>query len=132
VRLLFELLAESARPNGEVRFDVAMKCRAPAHKSGFSSSWFGYTLYARSLEWHTQGAPKNKKEKSDVPTYLPFLRFFEIFRSDFRTYFYSAFGLLMQKRKCFSQLFRPKVFDMPWGRFAETELAKFGFGNKPG
>jgi hypothetical protein len=41
-----------------------------------------------------QGAPKKKKE-SDVPTYLPFLRFFAIFRSDFRKYFYGVFGLLM-------------------------------------
>jgi hypothetical protein len=74
-----------------------------------------------------QGAPK--KKKSDVPTYLPFLRFFEIFRSDFRKYFYGVFGLLMQrngqkrdkkksmgkderKKVFFSQLFRPKVFDM--------------------
>jgi hypothetical protein len=66
-----------------------------------------------------------KKEKSD----LPFLRFFEIFRSDFRKYFNGVFGLRMQKNgqkrdkkicgkirkeKSFfsSQLFRPKVFDM--------------------
>ena len=76
----------------------------------------------------TQGAPKEEK-KSDVPTYLPFLRFFEIFRSDFRKYFYGVFGLLMQrngqkrdkkksmgkderKKVFFSQLFRPKVFDI--------------------
>jgi hypothetical protein len=43
-----------------------------------------------------QGAPK-KRKKNDVPTYLPFLRFFEIFRSDFRKYFYGVFGLLMQR-----------------------------------
>jgi hypothetical protein len=43
-----------------------------------------------------QGAPK-KKKKTGVPTYLPFLRFFEIFRSDFRKYFYGVFGLLMQR-----------------------------------
>jgi hypothetical protein len=43
-----------------------------------------------------QGAPK-KKTKNDVPTYLPFLRFFEIFRSDLRKYFYGVFGLLMQR-----------------------------------
>jgi hypothetical protein len=44
-----------------------------------------------------QGAPKKKKEKSDVPTYLPFLRFFELLRSDFRKYFYGVFGILMQR-----------------------------------
>jgi hypothetical protein len=44
-----------------------------------------------------QGAPKKKNKKSDVPTYLPFLRFFAIFRSDFRKYFYGAFGFLMQR-----------------------------------
>jgi hypothetical protein len=69
-----------------------------------------------------------RKKKSDVPTYLPFLRLFEIFRSDFRKYFNGVFGLLMQrngqknaiktsrwektKGKKKSQLFRPKVFDM--------------------
>jgi hypothetical protein len=73
-----------------------------------------------------QGAPKGKK-KHDVPTYLPFLRLFEIFRSDFRKYIYGVFGLLMQRngqkrdkkksmgkderKKKISQLFRPKVFD---------------------
>jgi hypothetical protein len=76
----------------------------------------------------TRGA-KEKKRKNDVPTYLLFLRFFEIFRSDFRKYFYGVFGLLMQRnsqkrdkknrwgkttgKKFFSpQLFRPKAFDM--------------------
>jgi hypothetical protein len=44
-----------------------------------------------------QGAPKKKKQKTGVPTYLPFLRFFEIFRSDFRKHFYGVFGLLMQR-----------------------------------
>jgi hypothetical protein len=78
-----------------------------------------------------QGAPKPKKKnkKTGVPTYLPFLRFFEIFRSDFRKYFNGVFGLLVQRngqkrdknnfdgkrRKeksfFFPQLFRPKVFD---------------------
>jgi hypothetical protein len=70
-----------------------------------------------------------EKKKSDVPTYLSFLRFFAIFRSDFRKYFYGAFRFLMQrngqkrdknksmgkddrKNVFFSQLFRPKVFDM--------------------
>jgi hypothetical protein len=44
-----------------------------------------------------QGAPKKKKKKRR--TYLPtfFLRFFEIFRSDLRKYFYGVFGLLMQR-----------------------------------
>jgi hypothetical protein len=72
---------------------------------------------------------RRKKIKSDVPTYLPFLRFFAIFRSDFRKYFYGVFGLLMQrngqkrdkkksmgkddrKKVFFCQLFRPEVFDM--------------------
>jgi hypothetical protein len=75
----------------------------------------------------TRGA--EEKKKSDAPTYLPFLRFFEIFRSEFRKYFYGVFGLPMQrngqnaikkidgkirkeKRFFFSQLFRPKAFDM--------------------
>jgi hypothetical protein len=57
------------------------------------------------------------------------LRFFEIFRSDFRKDFYGVLGLLMQrngqkrdkkksmgkddrKKVFFSQLFQPKVFDM--------------------
>jgi hypothetical protein len=35
-------------------------------------------------------------KKSDVPTYLLFLRFFEIFRSGFRKYFYGVFGLLQR------------------------------------
>jgi hypothetical protein len=44
-----------------------------------------------------QGALKKKKKKRGyLPTYL-FLRFFEIFRSDFRKYFYGVFGLLMQR-----------------------------------
>jgi hypothetical protein len=60
---------------------------------------------------------------------VPFLRFLAIFRSDFRKYFYGVFGLLMQrngqkrdkkktmgkddrKKIFFSQVFRPKVFDM--------------------
>jgi hypothetical protein len=72
---------------------------------------------------------RRKRKKNDVPTYLPFLRFFEIFRSDFRKYLYGVFGLLMQRngqkrdktkvdgkrrqeKSFFSQLFRPKVFDM--------------------
>jgi hypothetical protein len=46
-----------------------------------------------------QGAPKKKEEekKSDVPTYLPFFEVFEIFRSDFRKYVCSVFGLLVQR-----------------------------------
>jgi hypothetical protein len=45
-----------------------------------------------------QGALKKKNPKNGG-TYLPtfFLRFFEIFRSDFRKYFYGVFGLLMQR-----------------------------------
>jgi hypothetical protein len=42
-----------------------------------------------------QGAPKKKEKKTGVPTYLPFLRFFEVFWFDFRKYFYGAFELLM-------------------------------------
>jgi hypothetical protein len=45
---------------------------------------------------HNQGALKKKKQ-TGVPTYLPFLRFFEIFRSDFRKYFYGVFGLLIKR-----------------------------------
>jgi hypothetical protein len=46
-----------------------------------------------------QGAEGRRRrgKKSDVPTYLLFLRFFAIFRSDFRKYFYGVFGLLMQR-----------------------------------
>jgi hypothetical protein len=43
-----------------------------------------------------QGAPKKKKKATYLPTYL-FLRFFEIFRSDFRKYLYGVFGILMQR-----------------------------------
>jgi hypothetical protein len=85
-----------------------------------------------------QGAPK-KKKKTGVPTYLPLLIFFEIFRSDFRKYFYGVFGLLMQrngqkrdkknrwekmkgKKFFFSQLFRPKVFDMDFPKKFFMEL----------
>ena len=55
--------------------------------------------YQRPIPKHTagQGAQKKKPKKTDVPTYLLFLRFFEIFRSDFRKYFYGVFGLLMQR-----------------------------------
>jgi hypothetical protein len=44
----------------------------------------------------SRGAEENKKKKSDVPTYL-FLRFFEVFGSDFRKYFNGVFGLPMQR-----------------------------------
>jgi hypothetical protein len=40
---------------------------------------------------------QEKKRKTGVPTYYLFLRFFEIFRSGFRKYFYGVFGLLMQR-----------------------------------
>jgi hypothetical protein len=53
---------------------------------------FGATAWLLLLARGAEG-----KTKSDVPTYLPFLRFFEIFRSDFRKYFYGVFGLLMQR-----------------------------------
>jgi hypothetical protein len=44
-----------------------------------------------------QGAPK-KNNKKKRRTYLPFLRFFEIFRSDFRKCFVAGvFELLMQR-----------------------------------
>jgi hypothetical protein len=44
-----------------------------------------------------QGALKKKGGKATyLPTYL-FLRFFEIFRSDFRKYVHGVFGLLMQR-----------------------------------
>jgi hypothetical protein len=40
-----------------------------------------------------QGAPKKKKKKATyLPTYLPFLRFFEIFRSGFRKHFVVFLG----------------------------------------
>jgi hypothetical protein len=46
----------------------------------------------------TRGA-EEKRKKSDVPTFLPFLRLrlFEVLRSDFRKYFYGVFGLLVQR-----------------------------------
>jgi hypothetical protein len=87
-------------------------------------------LVARGEQEQEQGAPK-KRKKNDVPTCLPFLRFFEIFRFDFRKYFYGVFGLLMLRngqkrdkkksmgkdgRKKKSQLFRPKVFDMDFSQ----------------
>jgi hypothetical protein len=63
------------------------------------------------------GGKGRRKKKSDVPTYLPFLRFFEIFRFDFRKYFYGVFGLLMQrngqkrdKKKSMGKYERKKVF----------------------
>jgi hypothetical protein len=73
-----------------------------------------------------QGPRRAKKKEA---TYLPLFRFFEIFRSDFRKYFYGVLGLLMQrngkktrlkkstgrttgKEKKNPQLFWPKVFDM--------------------
>jgi hypothetical protein len=76
-----------------------------------------------------KGRQRKRRRKSDVPTYLPFLRFFEIFGFDFRKYFNGVFGLIMQrngqkrdkkqpmgkderKKVFFPQLFRPKVFDM--------------------
>jgi hypothetical protein len=84
----------------------------------------------RPLAADSRGAEekKRKKRRTCHGTYLPFLRFFEIFRSEFRKYFYGVFGLLMQRngqkrdkkidgkrrkeKSFFSQLFRPKVFDM--------------------
>jgi len=70
------------------------------------------------------------------------LRFFEVFRSDFRKYFYGVFGLLMQrngqkrdKQKSkakddrnkffFSQLFRPKAFDILTWTFPKKNLWRF-------
>jgi hypothetical protein len=45
-----------------------------------------------------QGAPKKKKKEATyLPTYLLFLRFFEIFGSDFRKHFYGVFELPMQR-----------------------------------
>jgi hypothetical protein len=69
---------------------------------------------------------KKRKRRTYLPT---FLRFFAIFRSDFRKYLYGVFGFLMQrngqkrdkkksmgkydrKKVLFSQLFRPKAFDI--------------------
>jgi hypothetical protein len=62
-----------------------------------------------------QGAPKGGEKTTYLPTYL-FLRFFEIFRSDFRKYFYGDFGLLMQRngqkrdKKMMGKDNRKKVF----------------------
>jgi hypothetical protein len=58
---------------------------------GYSYSYsYSHTHAGR---WVSQGAPKKKKN----PTYLLLLRFFEIFRSDFRKYFYGVFELVMQR-----------------------------------
>jgi hypothetical protein len=67
-----------------------------------------------------QGAPK-KRKKSDVPTYLSSLRFLKIFMSDFGLLTKrngqkhdkkKSMGKDERKQVLFSQLFRPKVFDM--------------------
>ena len=52
--------------------------------------------------WRKGRRRKKKKATYPVPTYLPFLGFFEIFRSDLKKYFYGVFGLLMQRngQKC--------------------------------
>jgi hypothetical protein len=87
-----------------------------------------YLLSENKTESTEQGAPKEKK-KSDVGTMAPFLRFFAVFRFDFRKYFLWCFwaphaekrpkNAIKENRwekttgKCFfSQLFRPKAFDM--------------------
>jgi hypothetical protein len=44
-----------------------------------------------------RGAEEKKKRRTYLPTFFPFLRFFEIFRSDFRKYFYRVFELIMQR-----------------------------------
>jgi hypothetical protein len=44
---------------------------------------------ARTRGLQSEGRRRKKKKRR---TYLPFLRFFEIFRSDFRKYFYGVFG----------------------------------------
>jgi hypothetical protein len=76
-----------------------------------------------------QGAPKKKRKKTGVPTYLPFLRFFEIFRSDFRNIVVvflgsscretaknaikeNRWGKTTGKKFFFLNFFRPKVFDI--------------------
>jgi hypothetical protein len=51
----------------------------------------------RTTTWFFKGRRRKKRKKSDVPTYLPFLRFFAIFRFNFRKYFYGVFRLLMQR-----------------------------------
>jgi hypothetical protein len=63
--------------------------------------FFGSICYLGfSFVWQAQaqGDEKKKKKKATyLPTYLS-LRFFEIFRSDFRKYFYGVFGLLLMQR----------------------------------
>jgi hypothetical protein len=72
-----------------------------------------------------RGAQGEEKKRGYLPTYF-FLRFFEIFRFDFRKYFNGVFGLLMQRngqkrdkkksmgrrqeKSFFSQLFSAKSF----------------------
>jgi hypothetical protein len=54
------------------------------------------TLFTLQATRVSRGAEEKKTKNGGtyLPTYL-FLRFFEIFRSDFRKYFYGVFGLLM-------------------------------------
>jgi hypothetical protein len=40
---------------------------------------------------------RKEKKATCLPNYLPFFAIFEIFRSDFRKYFYGVFELLMQR-----------------------------------
>jgi hypothetical protein len=53
-------------------------------------------LLARALARDAEEGRKEEKKATCLPTYL-FLIFFEIFRSDFRKYFYGVLGLLMQR-----------------------------------
>ena len=104
---------------------AACSLSSTQHTRTASGGWISDQICSYS-DQPTWGAEK-KRKKSDVPTYLPFLRFFELLRSDLRKYFYGVFGLLMQrngqkrdKKKIdgkrrqenffFSQLFRPKAF----------------------
>ena len=60
---------------------------------------FPQAIYKDKDKANARGAEGGKKidVRTYLPTYLPFLRFFEIFRSDFRKYFYGVFGLRMQR-----------------------------------
>jgi hypothetical protein len=71
-----------------------MDCKGPpGEKKSVAPWWVGGPRRPK-----TRGAEekKRKKRRTYLPTYL-FLRFFEIFRSDFRKYFYGVFGLRMQR-----------------------------------
>jgi hypothetical protein len=99
------LLSRGEAARYSLRFAVV------AHKQMSAKSvWIGHQIRvpaeaplglgcpSSKLPTATQGAPKEEKKTTYLPTY-PFLRFFEIFWSEFlgSKYFCGVFGLLMQR-----------------------------------